>query len=111
MVWKEQGLDPNIGDIVLFRNEPCYKHKLSAARITNLLKWKNGDVFAATIKYSRDMSGKTISVNRSLQHLYPVMNVETAKPQERIPQLQELQLQVPAFLRMRSRMRFLAPGH
>ena len=26
VVWKEQKLVPSIGDIVLFRNEPCYKH-------------------------------------------------------------------------------------
>ena len=41
VVWKKQKLVPSIGDIVLFRNEPCYKHQLSAARITNLLKRKN----------------------------------------------------------------------
>ena len=87
MVWKEQNQAPNIGDIVLFRNEPCYKHQLSAARITNLLKRKNGNIFAATIEYRREVGGRTISVNRSLRHLYPFMNVKTAEPQERIPGL------------------------
>ena len=87
MVWKEQSQAPNIGDIVLFRNEPCYKHQLSAARITDLLKRKNGDIFATTIKYRREMGGRTISVNRSLCHLYPFMNVETAEPKERITSL------------------------
>ena len=27
VVWKQQKLIPSIGDIVLFRNEPCYKHE------------------------------------------------------------------------------------
>ena len=84
MVWKEQSQAPNVGDFVLFRNKPCYKHQLSSARITELLKRKNGDIFAATIKYRREVGGRTISVNRSLCHLYPFMNVETAEPQERI---------------------------
>ena len=87
MVWKEQSQAPNIGDIVLFRNEPCYKHQLSTARITDLLKRKNGDIFAATIQYRREAGGRTISDNRSLRHLYPFMNVETAEPQERITSL------------------------
>ena len=38
IVWKEQGQSPNLGDIFLFRNELCYKHQLSTARIINLLK-------------------------------------------------------------------------
>ena len=71
MVWKEKNQAPNIRDIVLFKNEPCYKHQLLAARITDLLKRKNGDIFAATIEYRREMGGRTISVNRSLRHLYP----------------------------------------
>ena len=33
------------------------------------------------------MGGRIISVDRSLRHLYPFMNVETAEPQERIPEL------------------------
>ena len=89
VVWKQQKLVPSIGDIVLFRNEPCYKHQLSAARITNLLKRKNGDIFAATIEYRREVGGRIISVDRSLRHLYPFMNVETAEPQERIPGLEK----------------------
>ena len=56
-------------------------------RITNLLKRKNGEIFAATIEYRREVGGRVISVNRSLRHLYPFMNVETAEPQERIPGL------------------------
>ena len=84
MVWKEQNQAPNIGDIVLFRNEHCYKHQLSAARITDLLKRKNGNIYLATIEYKREVGGRTNSVNRSLRHLYPFMNLETVKPQERI---------------------------
>ena len=45
LLWKEQGITPQIENIVLFRNEPCYKHELSTARIANLLKSKNGDIF------------------------------------------------------------------
>ena len=89
VVWKEQSQAPNIGDIVLIRNKPCYKHQLSAARITDLLKRKNGNIFAATIEYRREVGGRTISVHRSLRHLYPFMNVETAEPQERIAGLVE----------------------
>ena len=86
-MWKEQKLVPNVGDIVLFRNELCYKHQLSAGGITNLLKRKNGDIFAATIEYRREVGSRIILVNRSLRHLYPFMNVETAEPPERIPGL------------------------
>ena len=60
---------------------------MSAARITKLLKRKNGDIFAATIEYRREVGGRIISVDRSLRHLYPFMNVETANPQERVPGL------------------------
>ena len=42
---------------------------------------------ATTIEYMREVGGRTISVNRSLCHLYPFMNLETAKPQERITSL------------------------
>ena len=89
MVWKEQSQAHNIGDIVLFRNEPCYKHQFSAARITDLLKRKKGNIFADTIEYRREVGGRTISVNRYLRHLYPFMNVETDEPQERIASLDE----------------------
>ena len=60
------------------------------ARITNLLKRKNGDIFAATIEYRREVGGRTISVDRSLRHLYPFVNVETAAPQEKIPGLDKV---------------------
>ena len=89
IVWKEQGQSPNLGDIVLFRNKHCYKHQLSAARITNLLKRKNGDVYAATIEYRREVGGRIISFNRPLRQLYPFMNIETAEPQEQITGLNE----------------------
>ena len=38
------------GDIVLFKNEPIYKHDLSAARISQLLWRKNGDIYGPTIE-------------------------------------------------------------
>ena len=78
IAWKQQGKPPQIGDIVLFRNEPIYKHELSAARITGLRHRKNGDVFSATIEYRREVGGRIISVDRHLRHLYPFMGDETA---------------------------------
>ena len=44
VTWKQQGSVPQVGDIVLFRNEPIYRHELSAARVQKLLKRKNEDV-------------------------------------------------------------------
>ena len=82
VAWKEKKLILKIGDIVLFRNKP-------EARNTNLLKRKNSDIFAATIEYRREVGGRTNSINRSLRHLYPFINVETAEPQERILGLEE----------------------
>ena len=43
VLWKEQGLAPQLRDIVLFRNEPCYKHKLSTARIIDLPPSSTGE--------------------------------------------------------------------
>ena len=34
VVWKNQTIVPKVGDIVLFKNGPIYKHDLSATRIT-----------------------------------------------------------------------------
>ena len=79
----------NTPDIVLFVNEPCYKHELSAARIQALLTRRNGDVFGATINYRREVGGCVITVNRHLNHLYPFMGVEKAEPQEQIRCLDE----------------------
>ena len=44
VTWKEQGVVPQVRDIVLFKNEPIYHHKISAARVQALLRRKNGDV-------------------------------------------------------------------
>ena len=88
IAWKPQGQPPQVGDIVLFRNEPIYKHKLSAARITDLHQRKNRDVFAVTIEYRREVGGRIISVDRHLCHLYPFMGIETAQPQEPISGLE-----------------------
>ena len=41
-------------------------------------------IYAATIEYRREVGGRIISVDRSLRHLYPFMNVETTTPEERI---------------------------
>ena len=75
---------PNVGDIVLFVVEPCYKHDFSAARIQAILTRRNGDVYGATIAYRREVGGCTITVNRHLKHPYPFMGVEKAAPEERI---------------------------
>ena len=40
LLWKEKGITPQIGDIVLFRNEPSYKNELSIARITTCSRGK-----------------------------------------------------------------------
>ena len=67
---KKQDQVPKVGDIVLFVNEPCYKHELSTARIQALLTQRNGDVFGATINYRREVGGHFITVNCHLNHLY-----------------------------------------
>ena len=89
MSWKEQGLVPKVGDIVLFKNEPIYRHTISAARVQDLLRRKNGDIYGATICYRREVGGRSISVNRHLNQLYPFMGVETTGPQEQIRGLAE----------------------
>ena len=78
VTWKQQGAVPQVGDIVLFRN------KLSAARVQKLLKRKNGDVFGASVSYRREVGGRTITVNRHLNQLYPFMGVEKTEPHEQI---------------------------
>ena len=89
VTWKEQGLVPQVGDIVLFKNEPIYRYKISAARVQALLKRKNGDVYSATICYRREVGGCSISINRHLNQLYLFMGVEKAEPQEQIQGLAE----------------------
>ena len=89
MTWKNQGLVPKVGDIVLFKNEPIYRHSISAARVQALLRRKNGDVYGATICYRREVGGRSISVDRHLNQLYPFMGVEMTEPQEQIQGLAE----------------------
>ena len=84
MNWKDQGLVPQVGDIVLFKNEPIYRHWISAARVQALLWRKNGDVYGATICYRREVGGRSITVDRHLNQLYPFLWVEMAEPQEQI---------------------------
>ena len=52
---KEQGFVSQVGDIVLFKNKPVYHHKISAARVYNLLRRKNGDVYCTMICYRREV--------------------------------------------------------
>ena len=86
---KKQDQVPKIGDIVLFVNEPCYKHELSAARVQSLLTRRNGDIFGASISYRREVGGRVITVNRHLSHLYPFMGVEKTQAEEQIGGLDE----------------------
>ena len=85
--WKTQGNLPQVGDIVLFKNEPIYNNPLSAARVEQLLCRKNRDVYGATISYRREVGGRKMVVDRHLNQLYPFMNLETQCPQEMIPSL------------------------
>ena len=89
VVWKNQTLVPKVGDIVLFKNEPIYKHDLSAVRITQLLKRRNGDIYGATIEYRREVGGRVITVNRHLHHIFPFVDVETTAPEEVVTGLQK----------------------
>ena len=82
--WKDQGITPQVGDIVLFKNEPIYRRPISAARVEALLCRKNGDIYGATISYRREIGGRLIKVDRHLNQLYPFMGVEKPNPQEQI---------------------------
>ena len=74
---------------MLFKNEPIYKHDLSAARVTQLLRRTNGDINGAQIQYRREVGGRLMSVNRHLHTLYPFMDVESTVPQEVITSIQD----------------------
>ena len=87
IAWKDQGNHPQVGDIVLFKNEPIYKNPLSAARVEQLLCRKNGDIYGATICYRHEVGGWKIVVDRHLNQLYPFMNLEAQCPQEPVPTL------------------------
>ena len=87
VTWTNQGSLPQIGDIVLFKNEPIYKNPISAARVEQLLRRKNGDVYGATISYRCEVGGRKIVVDRHLNQLFPFMNLETQNPQETIHSL------------------------
>ena len=84
---KDQGNLPQIGDIVLFKNEPIYKNPNSAARVEQLLRRKNGDVYVATISYCLEVGGWKIVVDRHLNQLFPFMNLETQNPQKTVHSL------------------------
>ena len=70
VTWKEQGVVPQVGDIILFKKELMYCHKISAAWVQALLSRKNGDLYGATITYRREVGGQTISADRHLNQLY-----------------------------------------
>ena len=89
VTWREQGKVPKVGDIVLFKNEPIYRHSLSAARIVALLHRKNGDVFGAQISYRREVGGRLLTVSRHLSQLYPFSQCETTSGTEEIRGLTE----------------------
>jgi len=87
--WKDQDQAPQVGDIVLFKNEPIYRHPISAARVEALLRRRNGDIYGATINYRREIGGRSIKVDRHLNDLYPFIGIEKLKPQETINGLAE----------------------
>ena len=89
VTWKDQGLVPQVGDIVLFKNKPFYRHTISAARVQALFRGKNGDIYGATICYRREVGERSITLDRHLNQLYPFMEVEMAEPQEQILGLAE----------------------
>ena len=89
MVWQNQTITPKVVDIVLFKNKPIYKHDLSAARITQLLRRRNRDIYRATVEYRREVGGCVMTVNRQLHHLFPFMDVKTTVPQEVVTGLQD----------------------
>ena len=78
VAWKEQRGSPQVGDIVLFKNEPIYRHPISAARVEVILCRKNGEV-----------GGRKIIVDRHLNQLFPFLSVEKQLPQETIHGLAE----------------------
>ena len=60
LTWKNQGNLPQIRDIVLFKNELIYKNPISAARVEQLLRRKNGDVYGTTISCRHEVGGRKI---------------------------------------------------
>ena len=71
ITWKEQGRSPQVGDVVLFKNEPINCHPISAARVEALLCRNNGDVYGATISYCLEVGGRNIIMDQHLHQLYP----------------------------------------
>ena len=89
ITWKEQGRSPQVGDVVLFKNEPICHHPISAARVEALLCRNNWDVYGATISYHQEVWGHNIIVDRHLNQLNPFLDVEKQQPQETIHRLAE----------------------
>ena len=109
MVWQNQTITPKVGDIVLFKNKPIYKHDLSPARITKLLRRRNEDIYGATIEYRQEVGGCVTTVNRHLHHLYPFMDIKTTVPQVVVTGLQDdksVAPQLRAHFKLLSRTRF-----
>ena len=52
---KKQGSVPQVGDIVLFKNEPI-------SQLPDLLSRKNRDIFGSTTNYQREVGGCSITV-------------------------------------------------
>jgi hypothetical protein len=71
-----------VGNIVLLKNEPIYKHEISAARVQDLLCRKNRDIFEATINYWREIGEWSITTNMHLNQLYPFIEFEKPQPQK-----------------------------
>ena len=85
----QEEVDRCLEGIVLFKNEPIYRHPISAARVEALLCRKNRDVYGATISSRREVGGRKITVDRHLNQLFPFLGIEQQLPQETIPGLAE----------------------
>ena len=57
--------------------QPIYRHP------------RHGDVYGALISYRREVGGRSITVNRHLNQLYPFIGVEKYQPQEQTQGLSE----------------------
>ena len=82
--------DPSTNPASLPKSDPPNNtDPISAARVEALLRRRNGDVYAATISYQREVEGRKITVDRHLNQLFPFLDVEKQKPQETIHRLAE----------------------
>ena len=87
VVWNGQRVTPKVGDLVLIKNEPHYKHQFTIARITTLLAKPSGDIYAAKVQFRRNLGGSFIEVERHLRDLAPFIEMETSQAEENLPNI------------------------